>query len=924
MRAARLAAFLALASCGGAAGLRRALKAEDVAYGLEAWVARFSTSAPALFAAESHFHDSLLSHEASLTYSQLQSFVATLHDSAAASETLSASLERRANLTLHTALSGDSFLLHGTRQHADSLREQPEVRAVVALLPQLKVTPHFEKLLPDETPDAKTTKPRPISLIVRLVPLERHAHLRRPAKQLADVYTQALSKACEADKEWAAMRACGAEGGATIRYESERTLVVQNLFKDDASKVAHLVATQGETLWVEPSPTYRTLNADAVAITQSGSAVSAAGVYTPVGTYPIHAMGLHGEGEVIGVGDSGLDMGHCFFEDAPGGTAAAQTPGPAHRKVVNYRPYADGEATGLRDHGTHVVGSILGESSTPGAAGSTERGSAYKAKVSFTDIGPGDAPGLAVPEDLVANFFNVDYEQGARIHSNSWGANINEYTIPTSDVDEFMHTFDDMLILFAAGNSGQEGPGSIGAPATCKNCLTVGASENNEPPNRADGNVAVFSSQGPAVGQRIKPDLVSPGFSVNSANSNSPGDCPITSMAGTSMATPITAGDVALIRQYFREGFFPGGTPGGAPKIPSGALMKAMAVHSAVPITGTYQGAPFTPPPSNVQGFGRTQLNRVLFGYPAPGQEPTPGQPGADAGGAAGRRLQDAPAPGDPATPPGPNPGDRLFFVDDASRTLATGQEHTFNIPISPTPDPILGTAFKVTLVWTDPPAQPLAQTPLVNNLDLKVNIGGTDYIGNGALDTANTVEQVEVPTATGSATITVRGTAVTQGPQKYALVVTGSLMITSPPPAAPAPPPPSPPRTPFSGDAVAIGITIPLLILAVGAGGCFLCRRKAGVKGSSTGGGGGAASGLLPPGWRQLRDPTSGAPYYLNEADGQTSWEPPAMPKPPLPPGAPPGSAVPVPWTEVIDPGTKRTYYYNSVTGATQWTMPN
>ena len=25
------------------------------------------------------------------------------------------------------------------------------------------------------------------------------------------------------------------------------------------------------------------------------------------------------------------------------------------------------------------------------------------------------------------------------------------------------------------------------------------------------------------------------------------------------MATPITAGDVALIRQYFREGYFPGG-----------------------------------------------------------------------------------------------------------------------------------------------------------------------------------------------------------------------------------------------------------------------------------------------------------------------------------------------------------------------------
>ena len=65
-----------------------------------------------------------------------------------------------------------------------------------------------------------------------------------------------------------------------------------------------------------------------------------------------------------------------------------------------------------------------------------------------------------MPNDLVNNFFNVDYANGARIHSNSWGANINAYTNPTQDVDEFMALNDDMLILFAAGNSGQDGPGA--------------------------------------------------------------------------------------------------------------------------------------------------------------------------------------------------------------------------------------------------------------------------------------------------------------------------------------------------------------------------------------------------------------------------------------------------------------------------------
>ena len=87
-----------------------------------------------------------------------------------------------------------------------------------------------------------------------------------------------------------------------------------------------------------------------------------------------------------------------------------------------------------------------------------------------------------------------------------------------------MYRFDDMLILFAAGNSGQEGPNSIGAPASCKNCLSVGASENSEPPQRQDGNVAVFSSQGPSL-NRIKPDVVAPGFSITSSVIVNGGEC---------------------------------------------------------------------------------------------------------------------------------------------------------------------------------------------------------------------------------------------------------------------------------------------------------------------------------------------------------------------------------------------------------------
>ena len=101
--------------------------------------------------------------------------------------------------------------------------------------------------------------------------------------------------------------------------------------------------------------------------------------------------------------------------------------------------------------------------------------------------------------------------------------------------------------------------------ASCKNCVTVGASENsNSGGGRQDGNVAVFSSQGPGPGGSIKPDVVAPGFLITSANSNDPAECGRTEMAGTSMATPITSGNAALLRQYLLEGWYPSGTKGGS------------------------------------------------------------------------------------------------------------------------------------------------------------------------------------------------------------------------------------------------------------------------------------------------------------------------------------------------------------------------
>ena len=53
---------------------------------------------------------------------------------------------------------------------------------------------------------------------------------------------------------------------------------------------------------------------------------------------------------------------------------------------------------------------------------------------------------------------------------------------------------------------------------------------------------------------RIKPDVAAPGsyiYSAHSSGTTTDQTCDILKMRGTSMATPVTAGNAALIRQYF-------------------------------------------------------------------------------------------------------------------------------------------------------------------------------------------------------------------------------------------------------------------------------------------------------------------------------------------------------------------------------------
>ncbi|RLI28867.1 hypothetical protein DRO58_01210 [Candidatus Bathyarchaeota archaeon] len=98
-------------------------------------------------------------------------------------------------------------------------------------------------------------------------------------------------------------------------------------------------------------------------------------------------------------------------------------------------------------------------------------------------------------------------------------------------------------------SAGNEGPqiGSILAPGCFEECITVGAVDNNK-------RLAVFSSRGPTLDGRIKPDLVAPGVRITSCRSKySSGEGEWKIMSGTSIAAPHVSGAAAILLEYCRE-----------------------------------------------------------------------------------------------------------------------------------------------------------------------------------------------------------------------------------------------------------------------------------------------------------------------------------------------------------------------------------
>ena len=494
-------------------------------------------------------------------------------------------------------------------------------------------------------------------------------------------------------------------------------------------------------------------------------------------TYINNTLGLDGTGQIVAISDTGLDTG---VDDH-------NVTGDIHLDFDNRATIVNWAGTSPDDghsHGTHTTGSIAGS----GARSNGKiKGMAPNASIFFQAI-MSDSGGLVIPANT-SLLFQQAYENGSRIHSNSWGASYaGAYTSRSQDVDWFLFNYPDMIILYSAGNSGvdwspEDGRidrDNIGAPASAKNCITVGASENNRSSggyqfnwglwngwrytssgwsyesrypldpvysdyisDNEDG-LAAFSSRGPTDDGRIKPDVVAPGTNILSCRSSVSGagtgwgvyDSYYVYMGGTSMSTPITAGAAVLVRQFYNQTL--------GLDSPSGALLKATLINGAVDMTpGQYgylnstvqevQGRP-----DMSQGWGRINLSESL-------------------------------------SPPGGN----LAFIDD-KEGIWTGASVVSHLSVTNS-----SRDLRVTLAYSDSPGATYAAKELVNDLDLTlVAPNGTEYNGNDwttpfndTHDRTNPVEGVLIHSpATGLWKVVISGYNVPMGPQHFAVVASGVI----------------------------------------------------------------------------------------------------------------------------------------------------
>lgn len=110
-----------------------------------------------------------------------------------------------------------------------------------------------------------------------------------------------------------------------------------------------------------------------------------------------------------------------------------------------------------------------------------------------------------------------------------------------------------LVVVAAAGNYGPK-RGSVTTPGISKKLITVGSSNDQQESNTFGRQKKNYSGRGPSKECVVKPDLVAPGSGVISCNGKYGKNVkPYISKSGTSMATPIVSGAIAVLLSKYPD-----------------------------------------------------------------------------------------------------------------------------------------------------------------------------------------------------------------------------------------------------------------------------------------------------------------------------------------------------------------------------------
>lgn len=260
---------------------------------------------------------------------------------------------------------------------------------------------------------------------------------------------------------------------------------------------------------------------------------------------------------------------------------------------------------------------------------------------------------------------------------------------------------------------------SIGLVASAKNIVSVGAINENK-------TTTSFSSRGPTLDGRIKPEVVAKGSSQFSTSTGTG----YTSLSGTSMSAPVVTGISALLIEQWRRSM--GGTN------PESSMLRALLIHGAEDIGN--------PGPDFTFGFGLVNAKASVD---------------AVRNDSNGGKIR--------------------------SDLLTTGQSREYNVNFTAgQPARVTVAWLDPEGAFNEEDALP----KLINDIDMKVIDPSGAEIRPWILDAANpeapatrgvnnrdNVEQIEIASpAGGSHRIVVTGRAIAKGPQRFSLVTNGTI----------------------------------------------------------------------------------------------------------------------------------------------------